>query len=223
MSIVLYICYTLTHLALVGWGIVVWRRTRRIGTLFIILVGLGVAYDNLILSLGNALGAGPLLLGLSVPRFVLHQLVLPLLIYAAYEQARVAGHGWANRRASGWFAAGLTLVVIGLGILTRLAYLELEPVVMDGVTRYVQVTIVGPPLVSILSIGFVGVVGFFLWRRNRWPWEFLASVLVFIGEGMPVEWVRRILGSGFEVLFIAAMLATDRMLALGSDGEAADE
>lgn len=213
MSIVLYICYTLAHLALVGWGIAVWRRTRRIGTLFIILVTLGVVYDNLILSLGNALGAGPMLLGLSVPRYVLHQLLLPLLIYAAYEQAKVAGHGWANRRASGWVAAGLTLVVIALGIVTRLAYLKLEPVVMDGVTRYAQVAVAGPPLVSILSISFVGVVGFMLWRRNGWPWLFLAALLVFVGEGMPLEWVRRLLGSGFEVLFIAAMLATDRMLA----------
>jgi hypothetical protein len=39
-------------------------------------------------------------------------------------------------------------------------------------------------------------------------------VLVFVGEGVPVEWVRRGLGSGFEVLFLAVMLATDRWLAL---------
>ena len=214
MSIILYSVYTLANLALVIWGIAVWRRTRRVGTLLIVLVAIGVAYDNLILSLGNTLGAGSLLHGLSTPRFVLHQLILPWLIYAGYEQARVAGHRRANHRASGWVVLVLTLLLILAGVLTRLVGLELEAEVMDGVTRYVAVGTVGPPLVSILSIGFVGVVGFLLWRRNGWPWEFLAAVLVFVGEGVPVEWVRRGLGSGFEVLFLAVMLATDRWLAL---------
>jgi hypothetical protein len=214
MSIILYSVYTLANLALVIWGIAVWRRTRRVGTLLIVLVAIGVAYDNLILSLGNTLGAGPLLHRLSTPRFVLHQLILPWLIYAGFEQGKVAGHRWANHRASGWVVLVLTLLLILAGVLTRLVGLELEAEVMDGVTRYVAVGTVGPPLVSILSIGFVGVVGFLLWRRNGWPWEFLAAVLVFVGEGVPVEWVRRGLGSGFEVLFLAVMLATDRWLAL---------
>jgi hypothetical protein len=204
MSIILYSIYALANLALVVW----------IGTLLIVLVVIGVAYDNLILSLGNALGTGPLLHGLSIPRFVLHQLILPWLIYAGFEQAKVAGHRWANHRASRWVVLALTLLLILAGVLTRLVGLELEAEVMDGVTRYCAVGTVGPPLVSILSIGFVGVVGFLLWRRNGWPWEFLAAVLVFVGEGVPIEWVRRGLGSGFEVLFLAAMLATDRWLAL---------
>jgi hypothetical protein len=77
---------------------------------------------------------------------------------------------------------------------------------------------VGPPLVSILSIGFVGVVGLLLWRRNGWPWEFLATVLVFLGEGIPVEWVRRGLGSALELLFLAIMLATDWWLVTTGPG-----
>ena len=214
MSTILYPLYTIAHLVVAGWGIAVWRLTRRIGTLLIVLVGLGVVYDNLILSLGNSLGAGSLLLGLSVPRFVLHQLILPWLIVAAFQQAKVAGHRWANHRASGWIILALTLLLIAAGIATRLIPMDLEPAVMDGVTRYVAVGIKGPPLVSILSIGFVGIIGLLLWRRNGWPWEFLGAVLVFVGEGFPVEWVRRILGSGFEVLFLVAMLATDRWLAL---------
>jgi hypothetical protein len=218
MSIILYTVYTLICLLLIARGIVVWRRTRRMGTIFIILVTLGVGYDNLILSLGNTLGTGPLLLGLSVARFILHQLILPWIIYAGFQQAKVAGHPWANRPATKWLSLAFVLVVTLLGVLTRLATLKLEPEVMDGVTRYVAVGTVGPPLVSILSIGFVGVVGLLLWRRNGWPWEFLATVLVFVGEGIPVEWVRRGLGSAFELLFLAIMLATDWWLATTRPG-----
>jgi hypothetical protein len=217
MSTVLYAVYALASVLLVGWGFAVWRHTQRIGTFLVILVTLGVAYDSLILALGNALGAGPLLLGLSVPRFVLHQLILPWLIYAAYEQAKVAGHGWANHRASKWIMLTSVLLLIALGVLTRLVPLNLEATVMDGVTRYVAVGTVGPPLVSILSIGFVGVVGLLLWRKNGWSWEFLAALLVFVGEAIPVEWVRRSVGSGLEILLLAVMLTTDRWLALRQD------
>ena len=112
MSIVLYTVYTIAHLALVAWGLTVWRRTRRVGTLLIILVTLGVGYDNLILALGNTFGAGALLYGLSIPRFALHQLILPWLIVAAYQQAKVAGHKWASHRASAWLALAGTLVIL---------------------------------------------------------------------------------------------------------------
>ena len=217
MSTILYPLYTLAHLVVAGWGFAVWRLTRRTGTLLIILVGLGVMYDNLILSLGNSLGEGPLLLGLSIPRFILHQLILPWLIVAAFEQAKAAGHRWANHLASGRIILALTLAVIAAGILTRLVPLNLEPAVTDGVTRDVAVGTKGPPLVSILSIAFVGIVGLLLWRRNGWPWEFFAAVLVCVGEGIPIEWARRILGSGVEVLFLATLLATDRWLALSQD------
>jgi hypothetical protein len=137
MSIILCTVYTLVCLILIGGGIAVWRRTRRIGTFFIILVTLGVGYDNLILSLGNILGAGPLLLGLSLPRFVLHQLVLPWIIYTGFEQAKVAGHKWANRPTAGWLVLTFIILVTLLGAVTRLVVLELVPEVMDGLTRYV--------------------------------------------------------------------------------------
>lgn len=218
MSGVLYTAYTLACLLLVGWGVTVWWQTRQIGTVLIILVALGVAYDNLILSLGNTLGAGRLLRALSVPRFVLHQLVLPWIIYAAFEQARLAGHGWAGHPAAGWIALALVLVVTLLGVLSRLRGLRLESAVMDGVTRYVAVGTLGPPLVSILSIGAVGIVGLLLWCSSGWPWIFGATVLVFLGEGIPVQWIRRGLGSGLELLFLAVMLVTDLWLARGGAG-----
>ena len=99
-----------------------------------------------------------------------------------------------------------------LGIITRVLPLKLEHVLMDGVNRYVFNGAVGPPLVSILSIGFAAFVGFLLWRKLGWPWVFITSMLVFVGEGIPVEMIRRSVGSGGEVLFIFAMISTAVML-----------
>jgi len=143
---------------------------------------------------------------------VLHQLALPWIIYAGYDQARQAGQRWAQQRAAHWGAIALSALVMGAGIVTRLLGLRLEPEVMDGVLRYVAVGVVGPPIVSIVSIGLVGIAGLVFWRQNRWPWIFLAAVAVFVGESLPDESLRRAVGSALEVLFMAVLFLTQQRL-----------
>lgn len=210
MSIFLYIVYTVLNLFLLGWGIHTWIRTRHLSALLIVAVTFGLVYDNLMLSIGNWLVGSSWFYPLSVPRFLLHQLVLPWLILASFEQVRRSGQAWAQNRQVRWGIVVLCLTVMGLGIITRLLPMDLQLVVMDGVHRFVDEAAAGPPVVSIVSIGFAGVMGFLLWRERRWGWVLLTAVLVFIGEGMPIEMVRRIVGSGAEVLFMIALLATEQ-------------
>jgi hypothetical protein len=212
MSSLLYPLYTLANLGLAIWGFMIWRRNRRAGTLLLVVITAGLVYDNLILSVGNSFGSGPTLEALSIPRFVLHQLLLPWAIFTGFQQARLAGHRWACRPRAGWWAAGLAGAVMLAGVATRLIGLDLSPEVLDGVTRYVATGTVGPPIVSIIAIGFLGVVGAMLWRSHRWPWQILVVVLVFIAEGFPDESIRRGLGSAIEVLLIAVVFRTEQMV-----------
>ena len=212
MSIFFYSLYTLAYLGFMAWAIKIWVRTRRVGTFFAALVVFGLFYDNLILSIGGLIGVGEMLYGLSYPRFAFHQLFLPWIMVAAFEQVRLAGHPWARRRAAQaavWAAAG---VVMLMGVATRLYGLRIEPEVLDGVTRYSAVGLSGPPVVSIVSIFFAGVMGLLLWRQTGWPWNLVAAVLVFVGEGIPLEMARRVIGSGVELLFMAAILTVEMRL-----------
>lgn len=210
MSILLYTLYTLLYLILLIWGGRLWRRTHRISTALFLAVTFGVFYDNLILALGNFFGAGELLWALSLPRFVMHQLVLPWLILGVIDLARQAGQGWAQPRGVRWGGALLSALVMAAGIATRLANLTLTPEVMDGVVRYVAAGVSGPPIVSIISIGLSGVIGIAFWRYNAWPWITVAVVLAFIGESIPDEAWRRAVGSAFEVVFMAVLFLTQQ-------------
>ena len=215
MSPFLYPVYAAACLLLLVVGIRLFRANRHASTAFALLVVIGVGYDNAILAVGNLAGEGDLLAALSLPRFVLHQLALPWIIVGGWDLARQAGQGWARRRWAGPAAIALALVVMTVGIVTRVRPLHLEPEMADGVLRYVAIGLKGPPLVSIVSIAFVGIVGLVAWRQLGWPWLALASIAVFIAEGVPVEAFRRAVGSAFEVAFLAALLLTQHRLDTG--------
>lgn len=214
MSVWLYGLYVLLYLVLLVWGARLWLGAHRLSTVILFAVTFGVFYDNLILALGNVLGAGDLLWALSMPRFVLHQLVLPWLILGMVDLARQAGQGWAQPRWVFWGGAALSAIVMVAGIVTRLVPMSLVPAVMDGVMRYVAEGVSGPPIVSIVSIGLTGIIGIVFWRKNGWPWITIAVVLAFIGESIPDEAWRRVVGSAFEVVLMAVLFWTQHRLDL---------
>ena len=212
MSYLLYTFYLILNVALLLWGISMWSKRRRTSALLIAAVTFGLVYDNLILALGVILKPGPLFYALSLPRFYLHQLVLPWIIWASFLQARSLGIKWTRKRWVGTAVLSLTVAVVLLGVLTRIVPMDLQIVEMGGLIRYVDEGAIGSPIVSIVSIGFAGVMGWFLWSKHQWPWVLITALLVFIGEGIPVELVRRVIGSGAEVLFIAALLQTEKLI-----------
>lgn len=209
MSAVLYYLYTLIYLGLLVYSLQVYRRTRRRAAILSWAILAGLFYDNLILSLGTLLEPGPLLEFLSYPRFYLHQLVLPWLVLVSFDLARMSGQRWAQSSRAGWASLALVLLILVAGALTRLVGLQLELEILDGVARYRAIGVSGPPLVSILSIGFTAVIGLLMWRRSGWPWLFLASLAVFIAEGaIRADFLRLVLGSGLEVVFMWTVLQT---------------
>ncbi|MBK8798740.1 MAG: hypothetical protein IPM07_21520 [Anaerolineales bacterium] len=63
MSYFLYALYTLLYFLLLIWGLRLWLAASRLSTALLLAVTFGVFYDNLILALGNVIGASALLWG----------------------------------------------------------------------------------------------------------------------------------------------------------------
>ncbi len=206
LSSYLYALYAICHFSLAIWGWQLSRRDVTNSTLLLALIGTAVAYDNLILGLGTLLGPGPLLLALSWPRFALHQFLLPWIMLAAFDQLRAVGIPWTQAPRARRAVVAFSLLIMMAGIATRLVGIQLEPETLDGVVRYMIANVSGPPIVSIVSIAFVGVMGIFWWRQRQWPWLLWITVLVFVGEAIPNLALRRVLGNVLELALIAQLL-----------------
>ncbi|MBE8991120.1 hypothetical protein [Nostoc sp. LEGE 12450] len=209
------IIYPLTHLSLaliewvlIGWAIRLWQKSTSFAMMVLPIVLLSISYDNLILSIGSLIGAGELLKTLSMLRFFLHYLVVPLFIVIGVELAHRAGAGWANgvmRVLSAIVAFGLAAIDIA----THYIGLELVPIEFAGILRYHVPNLSGPPIITIVVNIFVLLIGIGIWFRLKLPWLFLGTLISFFGNALPSNTVGTLAGSASEFVMAIGLLLTE--------------
>lgn len=218
MSAFLFPLYVLCHAGLVLWCVYLWRAYRAPGALLVAMICAGLTYDNFIVSMGASIGIGPLLEGLSYPRFALHALLTPFMMIAATQIAQAGGIRWANRRNWKIFIWILVPVMIVVGVFESLAGIELVPACFDGIVRYTAnlspshfcyegqelVKGGGPPIPSITGNIITLIVGFALWRHNGWPWLMLGALVMFVAAGVPFSIFGMAPGNGGEVVLMVS-------------------
>ncbi|WP_436521335.1 hypothetical protein [Actinoplanes sp. HUAS TT8] len=160
-------------------------------TRLLALVVLGLVWDNLVIAAGRLIGTGPLLEGLSVPRFVTHALFVPLLIPVGVGLGRRFGVRWLGGRAAPAGFGVLTALMIGLGVWQDVVVLDLEPEVYGDTVRYTNAASSGPPIPAVVAIWVLIAVGVAVLARARWPWLLAGAVgmLVAAGAGFAVPWL----------------------------------
>lgn len=212
MAALVYALYFVAGLALLVWAALLWRGSRSLGLALAVAVLAGICYDTLLIAGGSLIGAGPLLLALSWPRYLLHALQTPLLLVAAVDLARRAGLGWARQGAT-WYAVwSVTAGLMLLGIVTDVLGLELEPRGFQGTLRYAEAVTL-PPIATIAVIMLLVVVCGLIWRGTGWPWLFGATVLTLATGGVPAALVGPALTSGAEIVLLGSLLMAERRLA----------
>ena len=211
MAAIFYPMFTLALWAL-------FRRTRKLlhepisppaRAKLLLAVIMALVYDNLVISSGRLLGEGPLLEALSLPRFLFRALFLPMVLVVGVEYARRADLAWARQKITlaGAWAAALALAgwegtsVYGQTLLAR---------EFSGTLRYVSTAGEGPGLAAWAPALVTLVVGVFLWKPARWPWLFAGAVGMLAGNAVPGRVAGPLLGAAAEVLWVWALVATER-------------
>jgi hypothetical protein len=208
MMPLIYLLFAFINIALFIMAIQLLRQHRQPVHLFLVLVVFGLAYDNLIIGLGQFIGAGTALQWLNFPRYAIHALVTPLLILVGLYLARYAGVRWCWGQKVTFLFSIITLALILLGSYTDMLRLQLEPALEGGVIRYKNAAAFGPPLPAIITIVILIGFGIAIVRRTRWPWLLLAAVFMFIASaGSPALSILTNIG---EVVLAAGLVFTAR-------------
>jgi len=178
---ILYVLVTAVQVACYVLAARTFFSTRSVYDIFPMAVIFALAYDNLVLALGESIGAGDTLLALNFVRYLFHALLTPTLIIWGFGLARRMGFGWANNRRNHALICLLATAMILLGAYSDIVRWLPELRVEQGITRYVNAGgIKGPPIPSIVTIIALGLIGWAIFRRTR-SWSLLAgSVVMFV-------------------------------------------
>ncbi len=209
MDTILFAAYALAYVVLLAWGVALaarhgWWTPANIP----LLVVAGLVYDNTVLAAGRVIGEGALLEGLNYGRFWIHALVTPLLVVFAWHAVARTGASWARTRPA---AAVAVLVTAGLVVLelTHVVGLELTARTEHGILSYAEAETSGGPPIMVLVVGLVLLAaGVLVWRRQRWVWLLVGTLLMLVGSAVPVPVESGAVTNAFELVLLTSILAT---------------
>src|SRR5690625_151429 len=171
------------YVCLLIWGLFLARNHGLMNlTNVLLLVILGLIYDNLTIAFGRFIGEGNVLENLSYVRFWLHALFTPTLILFAWSIYSRTGLPWEKKRFWKVLAYLITIGLILYKLFASVEGLHLEPTWNNGVLTYESSgQSVGPFMVIIITI-ILGIVGLLLMIKFRFFWLFIGTLVMKIGR-----------------------------------------
>lgn len=209
MVSLLYFFLAISYLCLFVWGIILTKQSRLLHlNSVLLLVIIGLFYDNLIIAIGRFIGEGNLLESLNYVRFLLHALFTPTLILFAFGICLGTGLPWAKRTFWKVIASLMTLGLILYELFTSVFKLDLEPNWKNGVLTYTKSGHSSSPIMVIIVTLVLVIVGYILAKNFRFPW-LLIGTIVMISGGLLTIWIKHeSVMNIVELILIVTLLIT---------------
>lgn len=210
MDSVLFLFFAAAHFGLLLWGIAITvRRGELIVSDLALLVVLGLVYDNAVLSIGALIGEGGVLQALNGARYWLHALLTPLLVMVAWHVMARSGIRWLANVWAMLAAAVVTLALMVYEIVVGAAPMRLVPEHEYGALSYANANAPeGPPLMVLVVAVALLVAGVCAWVRQRWAWLTLATLVLIVGNAVPVPVPSGAITNAFELVLLIGVFAT---------------
>ncbi|MBO3736976.1 hypothetical protein [Actinoplanes flavus] len=199
---------TVAEAVLLGMVIALRRRRPDWALTLLILVLLGLIWDNAVIAVGATVGEGDTLEALSFPRYAAHGVLVPLLIMVGVGLARRHDVRLLAGRAAPAVFGAVTVLLIAIGIRLDIVTLDLEPTHYAGTLRYTNAASHGPPIPAVATIGILIAIGALLLARAGRPWLLAGSIAMFAAAAAAVAgfWI----GNVGELILILAIWFTAR-------------
>ncbi|MEV0898468.1 hypothetical protein [Actinoplanes sp. NPDC049802] len=197
---------TTAETVLLGMVIALRRRRPDWALTLLILVLIGLIWDNTVIAIGATVGEGATLETLSFPRYAAHGVLVPLLIMVGVGLARRHGVRFFTGRATPAVFGAVTIALIAVGIRIDIVALDLEPTRYAGTLRYTNAAAHGPPIPAVATIVILIAIGAALLAYSRRPWLLTGAIAMFAAAAAAVTafWI----GNVGELLLILGIWLT---------------
>lgn len=212
LDTILFFGYFAAYLFLLIWGI---KLAARYGcndlSNVLLLVIIGLVYDNGVLAMGKFIGEGSLLENISYPRFYMHAFFTPLLVLFSLSAMKKADFKWTFKK---WFQAIFYLLTLGLivyELFSEVLGLTLEANWKYGVLSYSNVEPAsGVPLMVLFVSLILIFASIIVWRKQGWIWFFVGTLIMFLGNAFPISLPSAAITNAFELILIVSLFFTKR-------------
>ncbi|GAB3804842.1 hypothetical protein [Virgibacillus kimchii] len=178
----------------------------------LLLVIIGLIYDNFIIALGRYIGEGNTLESLSYVRFWLHALFTPTLILFAWSICFKSDLSWAKKAYWKVLASLITVGLILYELITSVRGLELEPNWENGVLTYDSAGQAAGPFMVIAITLVLGIVSVIFIVKFHYYWLFIGILLMVLGSILGIWLKYSPLMNILEFVLILSLVLTKRFV-----------
>lgn len=209
----IYGLYSLFYLFLFLWGLKLSINNRLFSLQnVLLLVTLGLFYDNSVLAIGSLIGEGNLLQGFNLLRYWIHAIITPTLILFSWSAARNVGVDWLDTKAAFVTSALLTASLIAWELANNTIGIVIEPTRKYGVVSYEPAQTPGPPVMVIGVSVILLLAGLILWKKVKWKWMAIGVITMSIGSAVSFPVNSEAIVNGFELMLMFSLWATKAFL-----------
>ncbi|MDQ0229596.1 hypothetical protein [Metabacillus malikii] len=207
MDVYIYTLLLIGYVLLFIWGVMRSSNPFPYANVLILLT-LGLIYDNLIIAIGTFIGEGNLLKSLSTIRFWLHAFITPTLVLFGYGVLTKTSLKWVKTRTFHLFTWGYFLTIIFIELATVTFHLTLKASNQYGVLHY---TYSGEPSIPYMVIGislWMLISSFLLMKEKRFIWMFIGTIVMTLGGALPLPFPSSATMNIFEFVFLITLWYT---------------
>lgn len=213
MDSVIFSLFSIAYVILLFWGLRTHRRWTLSSVIFFVVAAL--IYDNAIYALGTFIGEGTFLKTLNLLRFWFHALFTPTLILFSLTSLRGAKIKWAQQSWVLLIGFLYTIAAMIIEYTTELNGLVLQASEEYGALSYSSAEQAsGPPIMILMVLLALLIAGIMLWRKARWPWMFIGTVIMTIGSAVPFNIGSNAITNAFELILLFTLVWTKKQLDL---------
>ncbi|MFW0794035.1 hypothetical protein AAFP30_09505 [Gordonia sp. CPCC 205515] len=192
-------------LVVAAWAV---RLQWRVGPIALAAAALCVAfaYDSLVLGAGRLIGYGSTLEALSVPRFWIHAIAIPLLIPVVGVLVARLGVEQARSRNLALGLAALVAMLILIGVIVDGVRLDLAPKDAGDMERYINAAADGVSLPVIITVLALIVLGMAALRYAQF-YLLMPAAILFLATSATASLIPWVGCAGFLVMMAAIVYA----------------